>query len=106
MPAAVPSTQEILSRLIAFDTVSSNPNRALIDWVAGLLAAHGVASRLVPDAGGGKANLHATVGPSGGGGVMLSGHTDVVPVEGQAWTVPPFRLTRRTGASMAGVRRT
>lgn len=94
---AVPSTREILSRLIGFDTVSSNPNRALMDWVADLLAAHGVQSRLVPDSGGGKANLYATVGPAGGGGVMLSGHTDVVPVEGQSWTRPPFALTEADG---------
>jgi acetylornithine deacetylase len=97
MTAPIPSVPEILARLIAFDTVSSNPNRALMDWVADLLAARGVPSRLVPDAGGGKANLYATVGPAGGGGVMLSGHTDVVPVEGQAWTHPPFRLTEADG---------
>ena len=93
----IPSAREILARLIAFDTVSSNPNRALMDWVAGLLAAEGIESLLVPDAGGGKANLYATVGPKGGGGVMLSGHTDVVPVEGQAWTRPPFELTEADG---------
>ncbi len=93
----IPSAREILARLIAFDTVSSNPNRALMDWVAGLLAAEGIESLLVPDAGGGKANLYATVGPAGGGGVMLSGHTDVVPVEGQAWTRPPFELTEADG---------
>jgi acetylornithine deacetylase/succinyl-diaminopimelate desuccinylase-like protein len=57
--------------------------------------------------GGGKANLYASVGPAGGGGVMLSGHTDVVPVEGQAWTRPPFALTeRRAGRFMAAARRT
>lgn len=93
----IPSAREILARLIAFDTVSSNPNRALMDWVAGLLAEAGIESLLVPDAGGGKANLYATVGPAGGGGVMLSGHTDVVPVEGQAWTRPPFELTEADG---------
>lgn len=96
MPA-IPSAQDILARLIAFDTVSSNPNRALMDWVAGLLAGAGIESLLVPDASGGKANLYATVGSAGGGGVMLSGHTDVVPVEGQAWTHPPFQLTEAEG---------
>ena len=90
-------TRQILERLIAFDTVSSNPNRALMDFVAGLLAEAGIAARLVPDASGGKANLWATVGPGDRGGVMLSGHTDVVPVEGQAWTKPPFRLTEAEG---------
>lgn len=87
----------ILERLIAFDTVSDRPNRALMDWVAGLLAQAGVEAVLVPDAGGGKANLYATVGPDAVGGVMLSGHTDVVPVEGQAWTRPPFELTQAEG---------
>ncbi|PLL14257.1 acetylornithine deacetylase [Tabrizicola sp. TH137] len=87
----------ILERLIAFDTVSHRPNRALMDWVAGLLAEAGVTAVLIPDAGGGKANLYATVGPADRGGVMLSGHTDVVPVEGQAWTYPPFALTEDQG---------
>lgn len=87
----------ILERLIAFDTVSHRPNRALMDWVAGLLAEAGVAAVLIPDAGGGKANLYATVGPADVGGVMLSGHTDVVPVDGQAWTYPPFALTEDQG---------
>jgi acetylornithine deacetylase len=90
-------TREILARLIGFDTVSANPNRALMDFVAGLLAEAGVPSRLIPDASGGKANLYATVGPAGAGGVMLSGHTDVVPVTGQAWTHPPFALTEVEG---------
>jgi acetylornithine deacetylase len=87
----------ILERLIAFDTVSDRPNRALMDWVAGVLAGAGIEAVLIPDAGGGKANLYATVGPADVGGVMLSGHTDVVPVEGQAWTRPPFKLTQAEG---------
>ena len=89
--------RRILRQLLAFDTVSANPNRDLIDHVQGMLADHGIASVLVPDASGQKANLYATVGPDGPGGVMLSGHTDVVPVEGQAWTVPPFAMTERDG---------
>ncbi|GAB1479425.1 acetylornithine deacetylase [Paracoccaceae bacterium] len=89
--------RDILERLMAFDTVSSRPNRALMDYVAEVLAGAGIASVLVPDEGGGKANLWATVGPEGVGGVMLSGHTDVVPVEGQAWTKPPFALTEAEG---------
>lgn len=90
-------TRAILERLIAFETVSRLPNRALIDWTAALLADAGVASTLVPDASGAKANLYATIGPADRGGVMLSGHTDVVPVDGQAWTRPPFRLTEAEG---------
>lgn len=87
----------ILERLLAFDTVSHRPNMALMDHVRGLLEGAGVRVLLVPDAGGGKANLYASTGPEGGGGVMLSGHTDVVPVEGQDWTVPPFALTEAGG---------
>ncbi len=89
--------REILERLLAFDTVSSKPNMALMGYVKGLLEGVGIPVVLVPDAGGGKANLYATTGPSAVGGVMLSGHTDVVPVEGQAWTKPPFALTEAEG---------
>ncbi len=91
------TTEEILARLIAFDTVSANANRPLIDWVAGFLAGHGIAATVIPDAGGDKANLYATAGPQDRGGVLLSGHTDVVPVEGQAWTKPPFALSKADG---------
>ncbi len=87
----------ILDRLVAFDTVSSRPNMALMDYVRDLLEAEGIAVTLIPDASGGKANLFASTGPDGQGGVMLSGHTDVVPVEGQAWTQPPFALTESGG---------
>jgi acetylornithine deacetylase len=90
-------TRAILERLIAFETVSALPNRALIDWTRDLLAGAGVEARVLPDASGAKANLFATIGPADRGGVMLSGHTDVVPVEGQAWTRPPFRLTEAEG---------
>ena len=85
----------ILERLLSFDTVSSKPNIALMDYVRDLLAKAGIASTLIPDPSGGKANLYATVGPQNLPGVMLSGHTDVVPVEGQAWSVPPFALTEQ-----------
>ncbi len=90
-------TIDILDRLIAHDTVSHRPNLALIEEVRGWLEAAGARVRLVHDATGGKANLFASIGPEGDGGVMLSGHTDVVPVEGQEWTRPPFRLTEEAG---------
>lgn len=89
--------RKILERLVAFDTVSSNPNIALMGYVRDLLDAAGIAVHLIPDAAGGKANLYAKTGPAGVPGVMLSGHTDVVPVEGQAWTRPPFQLTEAEG---------
>ncbi|QIE55877.1 acetylornithine deacetylase [Pikeienuella piscinae] len=88
---------EILDRLIAFPTVSRDPNIELIRHARDLLEAAGVETTLIPDSDGGKANLYATIGPKDRPGVMLSGHTDVVPVEGQAWTVDPFRLTERDG---------
>jgi acetylornithine deacetylase len=87
---------DILARLLAHDSVSRNPNRALVEEVAALLRGAGL-DPVLPDPSGGKANLFVTVGPADRAGVVLSGHTDVVPVEGQAWTVPPFALTRRDG---------
>ncbi len=87
----------IFDRLMCFDTVSSKPNIALMQFVQDLLADAGVEAVLIPDPLGQKANLYATVGPAGQGGVMLSGHTDVVPVEGQAWTKQPFALTEENG---------
>jgi acetylornithine deacetylase len=90
-------TREILSRLIDFDTVSARPNMPIIAFVRGLLRDAGIESAVIPDATGHKANLYASVGPADGAGVLLSGHTDVVPVEGQAWTRPPFTLTEADG---------
>ena len=87
----------ILADLIGFDTTSALPNRALIEHVQALLESAGIDCTLIADASGGKANLYATVGPMDRGGVMLSGHSDVVPVEGQAWTRPPFQLTEAEG---------
>ncbi len=91
------NTNEILAHLIAFPTVSADPNKVLIDWVANLLTEHGIASVIILDESGKKANLYATIGPTDRPGVMLSGHTDVVPVAGQNWTKPPFELTMQDG---------
>ena len=85
----------ILERLIAFDTVSATSNLELVGWVADYLDGLGIESVLTRNAEGTKANLYATVGPGGRGGIILSGHTDVVPVAGQAWTSDPFRLDAR-----------
>lgn len=95
------STVEMLERLVAFDTTSRNSNRALIGFIGDYLAAHGVPYRLSSDAGGGKANLHAILGPAGPGGIALSGHVDTVPVDGQAWGGDPFRLRREGGRLLA-----
>jgi acetylornithine deacetylase len=88
---------EILETLIRFDTVSARSNMALIQWVRDYLLRHGIESTVVPNDEGTKANLYATLGPKRAGGVVLSGHTDVVPVEGQAWSSEPFHMTRRDG---------
>lgn len=93
----MPSSRDILARLIAFDTVSRNSNLALIKYIQDYLAGLGVDSELFFDEAGGKANLFATLGPRDRGGVCLSGHTDVVPVDGQNWSVPPFELTENDG---------
>jgi acetylornithine deacetylase len=87
----------ILERLIAFPTVSSDSNLSLIEFVQDTLATHGIHGDLVYNDSGNKANLFATVGPGETGGVILSGHTDVVPVEGQNWSTPPFCLTEKDG---------
>jgi acetylornithine deacetylase len=95
MPSS--ASLELIERLIAFDTTSAKSNLALIDFVRDYLEGHGVASTMVFDEDGGKANLYATVGPGDRPGVMLSGHTDVVPVEGQPWDTDPFALAARDG---------
>ncbi|MCF5705974.1 acetylornithine deacetylase [Pseudomonas syringae] len=92
-----PRALDIFKRLIAFETVSSEPNMALIDYVRDLLATKGIESLIVKDETGKKANLFASTGPQGQPGVLLSGHTDVVPAAGQAWTMPPFQATVRDG---------
>ena len=93
MTPPVYSVLELLERLVAFDTTSHKSNLALIRFVEDYLAQLKVACRLVPSPDGQKASLYATIGPPGVPGVALSGHTDVVPVEGQAWDSDPFRLT-------------
>ncbi|MDQ2634094.1 MAG: acetylornithine deacetylase [Pseudomonadota bacterium] len=91
------NTIAILEKLISFPTVSRDSNLDLIRFVVDLLAAHGIECRVIPSDDGHKANLFATVGPADLPGVMLSGHSDVVPVDGQDWTLPPFAMTERDG---------
>jgi acetylornithine deacetylase len=87
----------ILDRLIGFPTVSRDSNLELIDWVADYLGGLGVPAHRVPSPDGAKAHLYAQIGPSVSGGVVLSAHTDVVPVDGQAWSTDPWRLTEAGG---------
>ena len=91
------STLHHLEQLIAFPSVSRDSNLDLIAYVRDVLAGLGVESMLVHNEDGRKANLWATIGPKDAPGIVLSGHTDVVPVEGQAWSSDPFRLDRRNG---------
>lgn len=91
------TTIDLIRRLVGFDTVSRNPNRELIEFVRDYLAGLGIDSELVPDATGGKANLFATIGPKDEPGIVLSGHTDVVPVDGQDWTTDPFATVEKDG---------
>jgi acetylornithine deacetylase len=98
-PAAVPSpaVMQMIARLIAFPTVSRDSNLGLIEWTRDYLNRMGVPSRLTYDKTARKANLFATVGPGRDGGIILSGHTDVVPVEGQDWDTDPFQATVHDG---------
>lgn len=92
------STTEMLARLVAFDTTSRNSNLALIEFVRDYLAGHDVAVELIHNEAKTKANLYATIGPQARpGGIVLSGHTDVVPVDGQDWSSDPFTLDARKG---------
>ena len=87
----------VLARLIAFDSVSESSNLPVVDFVEGYLRAHGLECRRAPNAAGDKAAILATIGPRVDGGIVLSGHTDVVPVEGQPWSSPPFSLREASG---------
>jgi acetylornithine deacetylase len=87
----------MLARLVAFDTTSRNSNMALMGWVAEFLEAHGAAVTLIPNGDGSKANMFATLGPRADGGIVLSGHTDVVPIDGQPWSSDPWTLLEREG---------
>jgi len=91
------SAREILAKLIAFDTTSRNSNLQLIAWVEDYLNQHGVSSTRVVNADASKANLYATVGPNVAGGIILSGHSDVVPVDGQDWRTNPWMVTEDKG---------
>ncbi len=91
------TAKALLARLIAFKSVSASSNLPVIDFIEDYLAAHGIAARRAPNAAGDKAAILATIGPRVDGGVVLSGHTDVVPVEGQLWSGDPFELRQKAG---------
>ncbi len=97
MTAVATDSIEMVRRLVGFDTTSRGSNLALIEFVRSYLESHGVPSELVFDETGNKANLYATLGAPGIGGIMLSGHTDVVPVDGQDWHSDPFTVLAKDG---------
>jgi acetylornithine deacetylase len=97
VPGAAVSSIDMVRRLVGFDTTSRESNLALIGFVQDYLDGWGVASELVFDGERRKANLYATIGPADKGGILLSGHTDVVPVDGQAWHTDPFSVTEKEG---------
>lgn len=92
-----PKSREWIDRLIGFPTVSRDSNLALIHHVRDYLTELGIESQLIHDESGQKANLYATVGPKDRPGIMLSGHTDVVPIDGQDWSSDPFVVSEREG---------
>ena len=98
MPATRYTTREMIEKLVSFDTTSRNSNLELISFVEDYLAGHGVASQRVANDDNTKASLFATLGPADlANGVVLSGHTDVVPVDDQDWTSDPFIVAERDG---------
>jgi len=97
MPAPSPPTIDLIRKLVGFDTTSRNSNLALIEFVQGYLKDLGIESKLVFDDTAKKANLFATIGPADRPGIVLSGHTDVVPVDGQEWSTDPFKVVEKDG---------
>ena len=86
------STLDMIEKLVSFPTVSRDSNLPLIEFVKEYLGSWGIESNLVYNEEKTKANLYASVGPNVEGGIVLSGHTDVVPVDGQAWVTDPFKI--------------
>lgn len=97
MPGKVFEPVDLIRKLVSFDTTSRESNIELIEFVADYLKGHGVDSKIIYDAGREKANLYASIGPTDATGIVLSGHTDVVPVDGQAWSSDPFTVTEKDG---------
>ncbi len=91
------SAQSILSKLVSFPVLGGQSNLSIMDWIKKYLDDYDVRYHLVPHPVEAKTSLHCRIGPEVDGGVILSGHTDVVPVEGQAWTMEPFKLIEKDG---------
>ncbi len=96
-PTQSRDTRILVGDLVGFDTVSRNSNLSLIEFIADRLSGHGIRSTLIKDQSGTKADLIASIGPAHAPGLMLAGHTDVVPVDDQDWTTDPFKVEEREG---------
>jgi acetylornithine deacetylase len=94
------TTQNILSDLVAFPVLGGESNLSIIDYIKNILKQHGIVYTLVPNTEGTKASIHCRIGPAVDGGFILSGHTDVVPVAGQAWDTDPFVLTEKSDGKL------
>ena len=90
------------SKLVSYPVLGGESNMSIIHWIKEYIESYGVATTLVPNEEGNKASLHCRIGPAVDGGVILSGHTDVVPVEGQEWTTNPFELTDKGDGKLYG----
>ena len=91
------SVREILAKLVSFPVLGGQSNTSIADWIERYLEGHGVAWHNVPNEDGTKRSIHCRIGPAVDGGIILSGHTDVVPTEGQAWRTDPFKLVEKDG---------
>ena len=89
------NVEDILAKLVSFPVLGGDSNLSIIHWIKEYIETFGVATTLVPNNEGTKASLHCRIGPAVDGGVILSGHTDVVPVEGQVWDTDPFTLVKK-----------
>lgn len=96
------TVEEILAKLVSYPVLGGESNMSIIHWIKEYIESYGVATTLVPNEEGNKASLHCRIGPAVDGGVILSGHTDVVPVEGQEWTTNPFELTDKGDGKLYG----
>ena len=96
------NVEQLLAKLVSFPVLGGESNMSLLNWIKDYLKDHGVQSTLVPNEDGTKASLHCRIGPAVDGGVILSGHMDVVPVEGQEWTTDPFVLTDKGDGKLYG----
>ncbi len=96
------TVEHLLAKLVSFPVFGGDSNLSIIHWIKDYLESYGVEVNLLPNAEGNKASLHCRIGPDTDGGVILSGHTDVVPVAGQDWTTDPFVLTDKGDGKLYG----